>query len=63
MVTLGGGQLEDKELDGWGVSWRRDQQAPRGDRCGKFQNIKESQGMEGGNQMGHPGKDHGFVLR
>lgn len=43
MVTLGRGQLEDKELDGWGVSWWRDQQAPSGDRCVKFQNIKESQ--------------------
>lgn len=63
MVTLGGGQLEDKELDGWGGSWWRDQQAQSGDRCCKFQNIKESQGMGGGNQMGNPGKDHGFVLR
>lgn len=38
------------------------QQAQCGDRCGKFQNIKESQGMGGGDQMGNPGKDHGFVL-
>ena len=48
MATLGRGQPEDKELDGWGVSWWRDQQAPSGDRCVKFQNIKESQGMEWG---------------
>lgn len=48
MVTLGRGQPEDKELDDWGVSWWRGQQAPSRDRCVKYQNIKESQGAERG---------------
>lgn len=64
MVTLGRGQLEDKELDGWGVSWLRDQQAPSGDRCVKFQNIKETMvWCGGGDQIENPGKDYGLVLR
>lgn len=41
MVTLGRDQLEDKVLDGWGVSWWKDRQAPSGDRCGQVPEHKK----------------------
>lgn len=38
MVTLDRGQLEDKELDGWGVSWWR---GPAGTKWGQMWQVPE----------------------
>lgn len=60
MVTLGRGQFEDKELDGWGVSWWRDQQAPKWGQMWQVPEHKRKPRYGGGNQMGDPGRAHGL---